>query len=68
MFSVTIKIKGEDEMTLQAETSGMQTDYQFPIYYVRLPTGEQFEIPVTEISYLKFSKERFESCDQEPKE
>jgi len=38
---------------------GLHPDYPIPVYFIRHHDGEQTEIPVSSLLYIKFSKERF---------
>lgn len=59
-FTVEYKLRsGDRQETLQAEYCGMQPDYNYPMYFIRTENGEQIEIPLDNIAYLKFSIDRY---------
>ena len=64
MFTLWYKIKGESDIVevKDAEYCGIQPDYlPAQVYFIRDSNGVQIEIPFDSISWLKFSKERYEN-------
>ena len=59
-FTVWYKVNGDSEVEIiDAILCGLHPDYNVPVYYIRDANGMQVEIPLTSLSYLKFSKERY---------
>jgi len=64
MFTTWYKIKGESDIVEinNTELCGIQPDYlPAQVYFIRDSNGIQIEIPIDSISWLKFSKERYEN-------
>lgn len=64
-FTVWFKIKGEGEEieVREVEWCGLHPDYitsMVPVYFLRTVYGEQTEIPVRSLAYIRFSKERYQ--------
>ena len=60
-WTVWYKLVGTEQEIEMKEVSlcGLHPDYSVPVYFIRSQNGEQIEIPISSLLYIKFSKERF---------